>query len=556
VTSPLRLAWGLLRPHTAALIAAALLAAVIAACRGALVWLVRDVLDALLKAGDPAATRWLPGAVIALFAVQGGARVARTLLTRRAALQAESALRLRLFGVLLALPPADLQRLGRGEAMSRLIHDCGKVRTAVGAAVTSLQRPLSAAAVLGSAVFMAPRLAGWAALGLPVVAAVVVGAGRATRGASKVHLEALGRLQARLRDALEGARTVQAYGAEGRALADVAADEDAQVDAALRSHGAQVVGPPVVELVAAIAFALVLAVGGAEVQRGDLSPGSLFAFLVALGLLNEPLKGIAQAWGLWQDATAGLDRVAELIEREVPAADPGGRLPPGPLHLDLVGVSVDRGRGPVLQGLDLSLRPGELVVVVGPSGAGKSTLLDVLGGFVEPSAGEVRWNGVPDAAIALRARRAAIAWVDQHPWLGAGTVAEAVRLGRPDASDDEVRAALAAAGLEPDGGVVRAISRAGDAVGDGGEPLSGGEQQRIAIARALLRGAPLLLLDEPTAHLDPATEQAFLDTLSSLRPGRVLVLVTHRAAPLARASRAYRLEEGRLLALDRAEAAS
>lgn len=552
-----RLTLDLLRPHAPALALAAGLAAVIAACQGGLVWLVRDVLDAMLVAGDPAARTWLPLAIVLLFTVQGTARFLRTLLTRRAALQAEASLRERAYAALLRLPNHELQRLGRGEATSRLIHDCGKVRTAVGAAVTALQRPLTGLAVGVSAALLSPKLAGLAALGLPLVAAVVWATGHVTRTTARTHLESLGRLQARLRDGLEGLRTIQAYGAEAQAAEAVGAAERDQVEVALKSHAAKVAGPPVVEWVAALAFAVVLAIGAGDVQAGRLTPGALLAFLVALGLLNEPLKGIAQAWGLWQDAQAGLGRTAELLVATPASVADGDDLPAGPVTVELRGASVDRGRGPVFSGLDLSLAPGDLVVIQGESGAGKSTLLDLIGGFVEPFAGQVEWNGRSAGAWSLRSRRRATAWVDQQPWLGVGSLADAVRLGRPDADDAAVDAAVRAAGLDPSSGLLhRLAAGAATAVGDGGEPLSGGEQQRIALARALVRRAPLLLLDEPTSHLDGPTEAALLDTLSSLRPGRILVVVTHRDAPLRHATRAYRLSAGGLRRLDLAEAAS
>lgn len=539
----------LLKPHAPALLVAAALAAVIAGCRGALVYLVREVLDTLLTAGDARAVWAIPVAVVVLFAVQGAARASRTWLTRRAAIRAEAGLRHRLFVHLLRRRPAAVSEDGLGDALSRLSHDAGTIRTAVGAVVTLVQRPLSALVLLGVAASMAPKLFLWSLVGLPVVAAVVTWTGRRTRESAADHAASLGQLEALARDLLAGLRTVQAYGAEPDAVARFDARNDEQVDAALRTTGYRVAGPPLVELAAAAGMAAVIAIGALQVQAGGLTAGGLVAFLVALGLLNEPLKGFAVAHGLWSEARGGLGRVFEALDRATGPADAADAqdLPRGAVTLELRDVHVDRGRGPILAGARLALRPGTVTVLAGPSGAGKSTLIDVIAGFCDHD-GAVLWNGAADASFALSSRRSAIALVEQEPWLGAGTVADAIRLGRPDATDRNVLEAAMAAGLDPASGLLAAIPGGIDGrVGDGGGAVSGGERQRIALARALLRGAPVVLMDEPTANLDPATEEAFLATLRGALGRQAVLIATHRPGPIAIADAVFDLVDGRLI---------
>jgi len=542
----------LLRPHLRALLAASLLAAVLSATQGALVLLVKEVLTELLSGHTGSRILGLAGAVVGLFVVQGGARIGRTWLTRRAALEAERDLRNRLFAHLLHCDPAELQQRGVGDTLSRLSHDAGKIRTAVGAAVTLVQRPLTAVAVASAAVAMAPGLALWAALGVPVVAIVIVWTGRRTRRHSHLHLQSLGALESAARDALAGLRTIQAYGAERRARQQFGDANNEQLGSALRATMFRISGPPAVELAAAVGIAAVVVMGSLQVQQGTLEPASLVAFLVALGLLGEPLKGLATAHGLWEEGRAGLARVFEVLDQ--PTRAPGGSPeqvpPPGPVSLELRGVEVDRGRGPVLRGIDLVLHPGDLVVIQGASGVGKSTLLDLVAGFVEPSRGCLLWNGRDARTIPLAQRRSQLAFVDQEPWLGSGTVAEAIAMGRPGASHEDIARCADRCGLPSGGGLLAALPGGLDGrVGDAGGPVSGGERQRIALARALLRNAPILLLDEPTANLDPDSESRFLETLSSLASERVLLIVSHKPGPLAVATQSWRMQSGRLIPL-------
>jgi ABC-type multidrug transport system fused ATPase/permease subunit len=214
----------------------------------------------------------------------------------------------------------------------------------------------------------------------------------------------------------------------------------------------------------------------------------------------------------------------------------------------LAGITVERlrvaypGRDrPALDGVSLHVEPREVLAIAGPSGSGKSTLLGVLLGLVVADAGSVRVGGVDLAELDPEAWRARLAWVPQRPHMFAASVAENVKLGCPGASDDQVRRAIAAAGLAE---VVQRLPHGVDTVlGDRGAGLSAGERQRVALARAFLRDAPLLLLDEPTANLDGHTERVVLDAVRRLSHGRTVVLVAHRPALLALADRVVRLGE-------------
>jgi ABC-type multidrug transport system fused ATPase/permease subunit len=205
------------------------------------------------------------------------------------------------------------------------------------------------------------------------------------------------------------------------------------------------------------------------------------------------------------------------------------------IRLDGVTVAYDGRDGPALDGYSLTVRPGETVALTGPSGAGKSTVLAVLLGFVRPDAGRVTVGGTDLADLDPDAWRAKIAWMPQRPYLFAGTVADNIRLGRPDASDEEVRRAARSAFAEE---FVDALPLGfATPLGERGIGLSAGQRQRIALARVFLRDAPLVLLDEPTSGLDTESEAAVIEAVRHLASGRTVVLVAHRPALAAFADR-------------------
>jgi ABC-type multidrug transport system fused ATPase/permease subunit len=222
------------------------------------------------------------------------------------------------------------------------------------------------------------------------------------------------------------------------------------------------------------------------------------------------------------------------------------------VRLERVAFSYPARPGLVLDGLDLHLAPGETVALVGESGAGKSTVAALLLGFLEPSAGRITAGGVDLAECDAAAWRALVAWVPQHPTLIRGSVADNIRLGRP-ASDRAVRAAAALAGAD---GVAAELPRGFETVvGDGGRPLSPGERRRIGLARAFVGDPSLVILDEPTADLDPASVEVVGSAVRRLSAGRTVLLIAHRPELVAHADRVVRLEDGAAVAVPSRRAA-
>ncbi|OEV26557.1 cysteine ABC transporter permease, partial [Streptomyces nanshensis] len=288
------------------------------------------------------------------------------------------------------------------------------------------------------------------------------------------------------------------------------------------------------ELLATISVALVAVSIGTRLVHGDLDLHTGLMVLILAPEAYLPLRQVGTHYHAAAEGLAAAESVFEVLERPMPPSGTA-RVDVSGAAVTLEGVAVQHeGRaGRSLPPTDLVLHPGETVALTGPSGGGKSTLLSVLLGFTPPTEGRVLVGGVPLAELNLAAWHRQIAWVPQHPYLFAGSVADNVRLARPDAGAAAVARALADAGapdLDP------ALE-----LGESGTGLSAGQRRRVALARAFLADRPLVLLDEPTAALDGATEAAVLPAVRRLTKGKTVVLVTHRPALSAAADRVFEL---------------
>ncbi|RFU82531.1 thiol reductant ABC exporter subunit CydD [Streptomyces triticagri] len=375
---------------------------------------------------------------------------------------------------------------------------------------------------------------------LPLIPVFMVLIGWATQSRMDRQWRLLSRLSGHFLDVVSGLPTLKVFGrakAQAEAIRRITGEYRR---ATMRTLRIAFLSSFALELLSTLSVALVAVTIGMRLVHGEMD---LYIGLLVLVLAPEAYLPIRQVGAQYHAAAEGLaaaEEIFQVLETPVPG---DGRLPipEGALSLEDVTVRYPGRQGPAVSGVSFTVEPGETVALVGPSGAGKSTLLSALLGFVRPTEGRIRIGGTDLADLSRTAWHERIAWVPQLPHVYAGTIAENVRLARPDASDDAVREALRDAGAL---GFVDALPRGtATTLGEGGVGLSAGQRQRLALARAFLADRPILLLDEPTAGLDGATEAEITATVRRLAAGRTVLLVVHRPALLSVADRVVRIEE-------------
>jgi thiol reductant ABC exporter CydD subunit len=397
--------------------------------------------------------------------------------------------------------------------------------------------------------------AGVMLLTLPMVPLFMWLIGRATERRARERWQALRLLAAHFLDVVRGLPTLRAFNRGEAQTAEIARVADEYRRTTMGTLRVAFLSGAVLELATTLGIALVAVTVGVRLVDGNIGFQAALTVLVLAPELYLPLRNMGAQFHASADGMAVAGRLLDLVEAP-PAVSAGTGVPPSlrdaPVRLE--GVSFGYAdRGPVLDGVDLELAPGETVALVGASGAGKSTVASLLLRLAEPTGGRVTAGGADLAGCDPAAWRAQLAWVPQRVTLFRGSVADNIRLGDAGASEERVREAAVLAAAD---GFVSALPDGYDtAIGDGGRPLSAGQARRIALARAFLRDAPLVILDEPTADLDPESAELVGEAVTRLGEGRTVLVIAHRPELVRRADRVVTLANGRVVETTPAEAA-
>ena len=435
-----------------------------------------------------------------------------------------------------------------GDIMTRVVEDVTNMERVL---IDGIEQGLIAALqVLGIGVFLFflnPAVAAWATLPVPFLA---IGAWiYSTRGRDRYRnqRDAASDLNALLHDNISGVRQIKAYAAEPAEHVRFNAFSDRLRLATLRMMRWWALYSPGMSFVRMTGYVLVLAAGGSAVMNNDMTMGDFTRFLLFLSLFYEPIDRLNSLNQMLLSGRAAADRVFDILDSEEEQnAVAGGELPMkigG--HVRFENVAFSYQDQPTLHGVTIDAPAGQTIALVGSTGAGKTTVLSLLARFYETTSGKITVDGTDIATLAKASLRDRLAYVTQEPFLFNGTVRENLLLAKRDATDNELWSALGAAHA---GSFVTDLPQQLDTnVGERGVKLSGGEKQRLSIARALLKNAPILLLDEATASVDSETERQIQDALDRLMENRTAFVIAHRLSTIQNADRIYVLEKGRVI---------
>jgi thiol reductant ABC exporter CydD subunit len=536
------------RPVRAQLAASVALGSVAAAATVAQAAVLATLIDRVLRGGAGLGqVRGELAALAGLAVCRAAAGAGSDLSGRLAAARLMSAVRLRL-ALYVARHPLAVRRSSTGEVAAAAVQGVDGLETYFSRYLP--QVVLSAVVptiVIGYVAVIDPIAAAIMAVTLPVLILFLALVGATARGRTAARWRALARLSGHFLDVVRGLPTLRAFDraeAQTAVLADVGERYRRETMSTLRIA---FLSAFVLELAAMLGTAMIAVTLGVRLDQGDIDLRAALTVLILAPEVYLPLRQLGAQYHAAADGLAGVHRVLDILDRPDPVERPVAPLPApspaeAPIRFEGVTYTYPEGHYAAVEGVHLELRPGTWTSLVGASGAGKSTLAVLLLRLADPSSGRILAGGVDLRHVDPDEWRARIAWVPQRPHILAATIAENIRAGLAEATDAQVREAAAAAGIGLGPGFPDGLDTL---VGEGGRQLSGGEVRRVALARAFVRDAPLLLLDEPTAHLDAASAAGITAAIARFARTRTTLLITHDRALAARGDAAFVLDVSR-----------
>lgn len=528
---------------------ALVLLGVVSATTAATAWLMKDVINEVFIAKSQSALIFVAVAVLVIYLARGAASYGQGVILTKIGNSIVANGQERLTRKLLQDDVASVLSRTSSEIVQKQVMAADSARQLLLLFVTIVGRDvLTLLGLIGVMLVQDPLVSSVVLLALPIAAVLVGRLGKKMRGVVRRQVVLGVNLADQLRQVIQGFRIVKAFGMEakmGARLAETIEEQRRNNDRGAVLHARS---QPIVETLAGVAVALVILYGGWRVIGEGATPGAFFSFITALLLAYDPARRLAGARVQMEQGLTGLRIFYEMIDAKpavvdqpdaTPLADPRGAV-----RYDNVSFAYVPGQ-PILDQLNLVIEAGRTTAIVGASGSGKSTLLSLLLRFWHPQTGTITIGGQDIESVTAESLRAGMAYVGQDSFLFDGTIRENILVGAPGADQAAIETAARAA--QAHDFIAELPEGYETPVGELASRLSGGQKQRIAIARAFLRNAPLLLLDEPTAALDAQSEEGLRQTLADLAEGRTTILLAHRLASVMRADKIVALENGRVI---------
>jgi subfamily B ATP-binding cassette protein MsbA len=526
------------------------LALVISGLEGVTAWLVKPLLDEVFLEKDLFMLQVLPFALIGVYFVKGIARYGQAYLMAQVGQRVVMRLRDEVYEHLQGMSLSFFNNRASAELLSRLTHDVGRLGRMSSQDPALAIREVFTLFILLVVVFAREwRLATIALVVFPLIALALVRIGKKLRVINKRGQENIAELSVVIQETLTGTKIMKAFGREAHERERFKQANRKLYRLLMRDVHVHELTSPLMEFIGALGIGAALWYGGSQVIQGETTPGTFFSFLTGLMMLYGPVRKLSNTSNQMQQAVPAAERVFELLDLKQTVVDRPQAKPLQELRetiaFEQVSFQYDDGTAPVLHDISLLIRKGEMVAFVGMSGAGKSTLADLIPRFHDATSGRITIDGVDIRDYTLASLRAQIGIVTQETILFNETVAHNIGYGKPGARfDDIVQAAQLAYAHE----FIEDLPQGYDTIiGERGVKLSGGQRQRIAIARALLKGSPILILDEATSELDAESEFMLQKALANLVEGRTVFVIAHRLSTVMKADRIVVVDGGQIV---------
>jgi subfamily B ATP-binding cassette protein MsbA len=515
------------------------------ATEGALPFLVQWMMDDVFVKKDVAMLHYLPAAIIGIFLIRGSLNFGQSYLSDYVGLRIVEDARNLLARHLQFMSLSFFSRHPSGTLISRVASDVTLLRSALTDAMASFLKDTTSLIVLVVVAFVKDWfLASLACVVFPASVLPVMRLSKKVKRFARRGQISTGALTVFLQESIQGNRIVKAFGMEEYEIQRFTKESSRLFKESLRGSRIRGIVSPMMELLAAFGIGAVVWYGGASVVAGGRTPGEFMAFMTAMFLMYQPFKSLTRTYTMLHQGLAGAERVFEILDEPPSIQDKPDAIiaPRFAKAIEFRDVSFAYGSKPVLTHINLTIRAGEIVALVGMSGAGKSTLADLIPRFYDVASGEITIDGVDIRDVNLASLRCQIGIVTQHTFLFDDTVRNNIAYGDPERGMDGIIAAARAAHADE---FIRSMPKGYDSfVGEMGMQLSGGQRQRLAIARAVLKDAPILILDEATSSLDSDSERMVQEALENLMTQRTTLVIAHRLSTIRNADRIVVLVNG------------